>query len=146
MNRISVFVRRQRIKKLERWIMRAILAEAFFVALFPGVAAAAVLLGIVAWFFRLQIDNRFRLRSLPFDIPVIIFVVLGAISVFVSPARSFELITNYFGIVGIYILTYTLIGQNIRTQEQMLQLAKALALSAFLVVLYGYFQVWRRYC
>ncbi len=140
MNRISVFVRRQRIKKLERWTMRAILVEAFFLALFPSISAAAVLVGILTWFFRLQIDNRFRLRSLPFDIPVIIFVVLGAISVFVSPARSFELITNYFGIVGIYILTYTLIGQNIRTQEQMLQLAKALALSAFLVVLYGYFQ------
>ena len=140
MNRISVFVRRQRIKKLERWIMRAILAEAFFVALFPGVAAAAVLLGIVAWFFRLQIDSRFRMRSLPFDVPVIIFVTLGAISVFMSSARNFELIYNYCGIVGVYTLTYILIGQNIRSSEQMIRLAKALTLSAFLVVLYGYSQ------
>lgn len=140
MNRISVFVRRQRIKKLERWIMRAILIEAFFVALFPGVAAAAVLVGIMAWFFRLQIDSRFKMRSLTFDVPVIIFVTLGAVSVFLSSARSLELIYNYCGIVGVYILTYILVGQNIRTKEQMVRLAKALALSAFVVVMYGYFQ------
>ena len=140
MNRISVFVRRQRIKKLEIWTMRAILIEAFFLALFPGVAAAAVLVGVLAWFVRLQIDNRFRLRSLPLDVPVVIFIIFGAVSVFMSSARSFELIYNYCGIVGVYILTYILIGQNIRTQEQMIKVVKALALSAFLVVLYGYFQ------
>ena len=140
MNRISVFVRRQRIKKLERWTMRAILVEAFFLALFPSIAAAAVLIGIIAWFFRLQIDNRFKMRSLPFDVPVIIFIIFGAVSICLSSARSFELIYNYCGIVGVYVLTYVLIGQNIRTPEQFIQLAKALAASAFLVVLYGYFQ------
>lgn len=140
MNRISVFVRRQRIKKLELWTMRAILVEAFFLAIFPSVAAGAVVVGILAWFFRLQIDSRFKMRSLPFDVPVIIFLTLGAISVFSSSARTFELICNYCGIVGIYILTYILIGQNIRTQEQIIKLAKALTLSAFIVVLCGYFQ------
>jgi len=140
MNRISVFVRRQRIKKLEIWTQRAILAEAFFLALFPSAAAVAVLIGTLAWFFHLQIDSKFKFRSLPLDVPVIIFILFGAVSVFLSPARSLELIYNFCGIVGIYILTYILIGQNIRTKEQMIQLAKALTLSAFLVVLYGYFQ------
>ncbi len=140
MNRISVFVRRQRIKKLELWTMRAILVEAFFLALFPSVAAAAVLIGMITYFFRLQIDNRFKFRSLPFDVPVIIFILFGAVSVFMSPARSFELIYNFFGIVGLYILTYILVGQNIRSKEQMIKLAKALALSGFFVVMYGYFQ------
>lgn len=140
MNRISVFVRRQRIKKLETWTMRAILAEAFFIAIFPQAAAAAVMLGIIAWFFRLQIDSRFKLRALQFDIPVTIFAMLSAISVFMSSASSFELIYNYFGIFGVYLLTYVLIGQNIRTHEQIKTLAKALALSAFVVVMGGYFQ------
>ena len=140
MNRISVFVRRQRIKKLETWTMRAILVEAFFLALFPSVAAAAVVVGMIAWFFRVQIDSRFKLRSLPFDVPVIIFILFCTVSVFLSPARNFELIYNFFGIVGLYVLTYILIGQDIRTKEQMINLAKALALSAFFVVLYGYFQ------
>ena len=120
--------------------MRAIVAESFLVALSPSVASVAVLLGIIAWFFRLQIDSRFKMRTLPFDIPAAIFFILGAISVFNSSARDFELIYNYCGIVGIYFLTYILVGQNIRTPEQVKLLAKALAASAFLVVMWGYFQ------
>lgn len=120
--------------------MRAILIETFFLALFPSIAAAAVLVGIVAWFFRLQIDNRFKLRSLNFDIPATIFIICGMISVFSSPARSFELIYNYCAIVGVYALSYILVGQNIRTPEQLKNFAKALAASAFFVVMGGYFQ------
>ncbi|MBR6013041.1 MAG: O-antigen ligase family protein [Selenomonadaceae bacterium] len=140
MNRISVFVRRQRIKKLEIWTMRAILIETFFLALFPSIAAAAVLVGIVAWFFRLQIDNKFKLRSLSFDIPAAIFIICGAVSVFNSSARSFELIYNYCAIVGIYALSYILVGQNIRTSSQVKNFTKALAASAFFVVMGGFFQ------
>ena len=120
--------------------MRAILVEAFFLALFPSVAATAVFVGIVAWFFRLQIDSRFKMRSLPYDVPITIFVLLGAISVFLSPARSFTLIYNYCGLVGVYGLTYVLIGQNVRTYRQLKNLARALGASTLLVVLWGYFQ------
>lgn len=140
MNRINVFVRRQRIQKLEKWTMRAILAEAFLLAIFPQAAAAAAVFGIVLWFLRLHIDTKFKLRSLPFDLPVSIFIVLGALSVFMSPARSFELIYNYCGIVGLYGLTYLLIGQNIRTPEQVKELVKGLGAAAVVVVLVGYFQ------
>ena len=140
MNRISVFARRQRIKKLETWTIRAIAAEAFLLAIKPEFAAAAVLVGIVAWFFRLQIDKKFKMRSLPFDVPITIFVILGAVSVFMSPARNFELVYNYCGIVGIFILTYLLVGQNIRTTEHVKILAKSLAVSAVIVVAVGYFQ------
>ena len=140
MNRVNVFVRRQRIKKLEKWTMRAIIAEGFFIALYPSLAAAAVLFGTVTWFLRLQIDTKFKMRSLPFDVPVALFAFISAISVFCSSARDFPLIYHFFAFVGIYGLTYILIGQNIRTQEQMKSLVKALSFSALLVVLWGYFQ------
>lgn len=140
MNRISVFVRRQRIKKLETWTIRAIAAEAFLLAIKPELAALAVLVGIVAWFLRLQIDKKFKMRSLPFDLPVTIFVILGAVSVFMSPARNFELVYNYCGIVGVFVLTYLLVGQNIRTIEQVKILAKSLAAAAVVVVGVGLFQ------
>ncbi|MBQ7703883.1 MAG: O-antigen ligase family protein [Selenomonadaceae bacterium] len=140
MNRIDVFVRRQRIKNLENWTIRAIWAEAFFLPIFPSLAAAAVMFGITFWFFRLQIDTKFKIRSLPFDIPVSIFIMLGAISVFNSPARDFELIYNYCAVGGVYGLTYLLVGQNIRTAEQIKDLAKVLAASAVIVALGGYFQ------
>ncbi len=140
MSRIVVFVRRQRIKKLEIWTTRAILAEVFFLAIFPSAAAVAAMFGIVTWFLRLQIDTKFKMRSLPFDIPVTIFIMLGAVSVFMSPARNFELIYNYCSIVGLYGLTYLLVGQNIRTAEQFKDLAKTLGAAALIVVLIGYFQ------
>ncbi len=140
MNRVSVFVRRRRIEKLERWTLRAILAEAFFLALFPSVAAGAVIVGILTWFLRLQTDPRFKMRSLPFDVPVTIFVLIGAMSVFLSPARSFSLFYNYCGLVGIYGLTYILVGQNIRNYSQVKSFFAALGSSAILVVLWGYFQ------
>ena len=99
-----------------------------------------VIIGVITWFLRLQIDKRFKVRTLPFDIPITIFIMLGTVSVFMSPARNFELIYNYCGIVGIFALTYLLIGQNIRTHEQVKNLVTALAASAVIVVLYGYFQ------
>ena len=120
--------------------MRAIIAEGFFLALFPSLAAAAVVFGIVTWFLQKRIDTKLKMRSLPFDVPAGLFLIISTISVFASPARNFELIYQFFALVGIYFLTYILIGQNIRSREQVKQLVKALAFSALLVVLWGYFQ------
>ena len=89
MDRVSVFVRRRRIKNLEQWTLYAIITEAFFLALSPTVAAAAVMIGIITWFLRAQIDTKYKIRSLPFDVPVAIFLLIGALSVFLSSARSF---------------------------------------------------------
>ena len=140
MKRVNVFIRRQRIKKLEKWTMRAIVAECFFLAIFPTVAAAAVLFGTVAWVMRMRIDTKFKMRSLPYDAPAALFAFISAISVFMSSARSFELIYNFLAFVGIYGLTYLMIGQNIRTREHVRILVQTLAFSALLVVLWGYFQ------
>lgn len=140
MDKTNEFAQRLKIKRLEIWTIRAILAEAFFLAIFPSAAAAAVMAGIVFWFLRLQIDSNFKIRSLPFDIPVTIFILLGAVSVFNSPARDFELIYNYCAIAGLYGLTYLLIGQNIRTPAQIRNLATALGAAAVFVVFGGYFQ------
>ena len=140
MNRVSVFVRRRRIKNLEQWTLYAILTEAFFLALSPTVAAAAVMFGIITFFLRIQIDSKYKLRSLPFDVPVTIFLLIGAASVLFSTARSFELIYNYCTLVGIYGLTYFIVGQSVRTPAQVKSIAQALSASAILVVLWGFFQ------
>ena len=140
MKRINVFVRRQRIKKLENLTIAAICAEAFLLAISPYAAAAVIVLGFFTYFLRLQIDRKFKLRSLPFDMPVTIFLLMGAVSVFMSLVRDFDLIYNYCGVVGVFFLTYLLVGQNIRKPEHVKILAKSLAISALLVVLYGYFQ------
>ncbi len=120
--------------------MRAILFETFFVMMFPGLAAAGVFVGIVTWFLRVQTDTKFKIRSLNFDVPIVIFILFGVMSVFMSSAKSFPLIYNYCALMGVYILSYILVGQNIRTPEQIKIFAKAIAASGFFVVLYGYFQ------
>ena len=130
MDRVSVFARRQRIKNLEQWTLYAILVESFFLALSPTVAAAV----------RKQIDSRYKMLSLPFDVPVALFLLIGAASVMLSSVRSFELIYNYCTMVGMYGLTYLIVGQTIRTPAQVKQMAQALGASAILVVLWGFFQ------
>ena len=140
MDRVSVFARRQRIKNLEQWTLYAILAESFFLALSPTIAAAAVMFGVITWFLRKQIDSRYKMLSLPFDVPVALFLLIGAASVFLSSARNFELIYKYCTMVGMYGLTYLIVGQTIRTPAQVKQMVQALGLSAILVVLWGFFQ------
>lgn len=140
MNRVSVFARRRRIKNLEEWTTYAILAESFFLAFSPTIAAVAVMFGVITWFLRSQIDSHYKMRGLPFDVPVTIFLLIGAASVFLSSARSFELIYNYFMLVSIYGFTYLIVGQTIRTPAQIKQMIQALGASAVLVVLWGFFQ------
>ena len=140
LDRVSVFARRRRIKNLEEWTLYAILTEAFFLALSPSVASTAVVFGVITWFLRSRIDTKYKMRSLPFDVPVAIFLLIGAASVFLSSARSFELIYNYFSLVGIYGLTYLIVGQTIRTPAQIKYVAQAIGASAILVVLWGFFQ------
>ena len=140
MDRISVLARRRRIKNLEEWTLYAVLTEAFFLALSPAVASTAVVFGVIVWFLRSRIDSHYKIRSLPFDVPVTIFLLIGAVSVFMSSARSFELIYNYCSLVGVYALTYLIVGQTIQTSEQVKLVAKALGASAILVVLWGLFQ------
>ena len=121
--------------------MYAIVAESFFLALSPTLAAAAIMVGVVTWFLRCQIDSKYKIRSLPFDVPVTIFLLIGAASVLMSSVRSFALIYNYCMLVGIYALTYFVVGQTIRTPEQVKQMSQALAAGAVIVVLYALFQI-----
>ena len=140
MDRVSVFARRQRIRNLEQWTLYAILTESFFLALWSTAAAAAVMFGVITWFLRKQIDSRYKMLSLPFDVPVALFLLIGAVSVFVSSARSLQLIYNYCTMVGTFGLTYLIVGQTIRTPEQVKQMSRALFAAAILVVLWGFFQ------
>lgn len=140
MDRVSVLARRRRVKNLETWTLYAIFAEAFFLALWPTAAAAAVAFGVMTWFLRSRIDTHYKTRSLPFDVPIAIFLLLGAVSVLLSSARSFALIYNYCSLVGVYGLTYLIVGQTIRTPAQIKHVAQALGAAAILVVLWGFFQ------
>ena len=133
-------LRQQRHKRrMKKWITWAMMAEAFFIALSPSLATISLMVGILltVWRFRTVKDVQFR--HLPFDVPLALFVFLGAASIVVSPNHEFSFY-NYYNLVGVYALTYLLIGQNVRDAEQVRKIVMALGASAALVVLYGFYQ------
>ncbi len=135
----NLFILKRRIRQLDILIRRTILAEVFLLALWPSGAVAAMLVGTVCWMLRLRIDPKFHFRHLPFDAPIAVFVLLSAVSIVVSPDIGFSFY-NYYNLVGTYVLTYLLIGQNIRNRRQVGEVLLALAASALLVLAYGFYQ------
>ncbi len=117
----------------------ALLATAFFIALSPTAAVVTLLIGVVLWLVRWRMDPEVRFRRLPLDRPLLLFALIGAASILVSPDRFFSFY-NYINLVGVYLLTYLLTGQLVREEEQLRQVVEALALSAILVVAYGFYQ------
>ena len=140
MNIIGDFALRQRIKRYETWTMRAIWILGFFIVLFPSISTLALMCGMILWLLRLHVDKNFKLRPLPYDLPMGLFTLLCIASVIFSPVRSFELFYNLLVLAGTYILIYILVGQNIRTPDQVKNLMKGIGTAAIIVVFCGYFQ------
>ena len=140
------FQERRRVLRRRRWggrmarmMMYAVIAEAFLIPLAPLAAMVALLLGCGAMLLRLRIDRSFRLRRLPYDAPALLFVVIGLLSVAVAPDKAFSFY-NFYHLVPIYALTYLLAGQTLRKTRELQRVAFAMALSAALVILYGFYQ------
>ena len=140
------FQERRRVLRRRRWggrmarmMMYAVIAEAFLIPLAPLAAMVALLLGCAAMLLRLRIDRSFRLRRLPYDAPALLFVVIGLLSVAVAPDKAFSFY-NFYHLVPIYALTYLLVGQTLRKTRELQRVAAAMALSAALVILYGFYQ------
>ena len=119
--------------------MRCVLTECFFIALVPEIAATALVIGVILTLIKFKIVKKAAFRPLPLDVPVLIFIVLAGLSVFRSPDRGFSFY-NYYHLVGAYGLTYFFIGQNIGKTYQIKKIAIALAASAGLCLLYGFYQ------
>lgn len=125
---------------LRSWIFAMLLLEAFFIAISPIIAEISLGVGLLLWLIRLKRDPSSRyFRRLPFDLPLGIFVLIGAVSILVSPDKGFSLY-NYSNLVLVYLFTYLLAGQNIRNRDDVIKLVKVLFASAAISVLYGFYQ------
>lgn len=130
----------------DRWKRRAtaiawygLLAEVFFLPLSPSVATVALLIGIAGTVMRFYVDKEFHFRHLRFDVPAVLFVAVSGLSVLSSPDRGFSFY-NYYNLVGVYVLTYLLTGQNVREPGQMKSILRMACAAAVIVLLYGYYQ------
>lgn len=122
-----------------KWSWMFVLAEAFLLALFPPAATAALLIAVVLTGLRFRVDKDFKFRHLPFDVPAALFVLLSALSIAVSPDKAFSFY-NWYNLVGVYVLTYFVVGQNLRSLRQVKELLAVLAAAAVAVILYGFYQ------
>ena len=140
------FRERRRARRRHRWgarlgrcMMYAAIAEAFLIPLVPLAAMAALLVGCTAILLRLCIDRNFHLCRLPYDAPALLFAFIAFLSVFIAPDVSFSLY-NFSHLVPIYVATYLLVGQTVRTQHEAERMTLAMAAAAGIVILYGFYQ------
>ncbi len=136
---IDMLRQKRRQKQLEKWVQWAMMAEAFFVALSPSLATVALMAGILLTVWKFRMEKKKEFRHLPYDVPIALFVVLSAASVLVSPDKGFSFY-NYYHLVGVYVFTYLLIGQNVTNAEQVKKIVLSLGASAVFVLLYGFYQ------
>ena len=126
-------------ERYKKWSWQFVLAEAFLLPLLPSAATAALLIASVLTVLRFRTDAEFKFRQLPFDVPAALFILLSALSIMVSPDKGFSFY-NWYNLVGVYVLTYFVVGQNLRSVQQVKELLVVTAMAAVLVVLYGFYQ------
>ena len=124
---------------LKNWTENALYAEAFLLALWPTGATIALLAGVALLLVRFRMEKDFNFRHLPLDVPVVLFALLGAASIIMSPDKGFSFY-NYYNLVGVYLLTYFLAGQVLREGRQVRMLLAVIGAAACLVIMYGFYQ------
>ena len=125
--------------RFAKWSWNFVLAEAFLLALHPPAATAALLIATVLTVLHFRTDEDFKFRQLPFDVPVALFVFLSGVSIIVSPDKGFSFY-NWYNLVGVYVLTYFVVGQNVRSVRQVKELLLVIGMAAVFVLLYGFYQ------
>ena len=125
--------------RFAKWSWNFVLAEAFLLALHPPAATAALLIATVLTVLHFRTDEAFKLRQLPFDVPVALFVFLSGVSIMVSPDKGFSFY-NWYNLVGVYVLTYFVVGQNVRSVRQVKEMLLVIGMAAVFVLLYGFYQ------
>ena len=125
--------------RFAKWSWNFVLAEAFLLALHPPAATAALLIATVLTVLHFRTDEDFKFRQLPFDVPVALFVFLSGVSIMVSPDKGFSFY-NWYNLVGVYVLTYFVVGQNVRSVRRVKELLLVIGMAAVFVLLYGFYQ------
>jgi putative inorganic carbon (HCO3(-)) transporter len=120
-------------------IEHCILAVAFFLPLSIDVTTVFLIAGVVTWLGKMLISLDFALKRSPFDGLVVLFILISAASVLVSPDRNFSFY-NYYHLMGRYIFIYYLVINNIHSLEQVKRLVWTVLSSALVVTGYGFYQ------
>ncbi|MCR5560195.1 MAG: hypothetical protein K6F62_07615, partial [Schwartzia sp.] len=75
MRDLKAMRRKRNLISIENLAFKALQAEAFLLALSPGAATIAMLIGFALWLICWKIDDDVHFRHLPFDKPISIAMV-----------------------------------------------------------------------
>lgn len=135
--------RRQRnIRSFETVSFYALCLVVFFAGLFPLLATFFLMVSAFFWAIRWIIDIKFSRQSLhflPFSGALIVFLIMSACSILMSPDVAFSFY-NWTHLVGFYAIAYFLTSQVVHDEKQLRVMTFAFGLSAFFIVIYGFFQ------
>lgn len=116
-----------------------LLAGVFFLPLFLPAAVFCLLASGALWLGRMLWTGEIRLRRTPLDAWIAGFAALAAVSVSQS-AHAAAGWYNYICLVGLYLLTYILVAQTVRTRSDAVRIVTVLLASAAVVCIWGLLQ------
>ena len=116
-----------------------LLAGVFFLPLFLPAAVFCLLVSGVLWLGRMLWKGEIRLRRTPLDVWILGFATLAALSVSQS-AHAAAGWYNFTCLVGLYLLTYVLVAQTVRTRSDAVRIVTVLLVSAAVVCVWGLLQ------
>ena len=116
-----------------------LLAGVFFLPLFLPAAVFCLLASGALWLSRMIWTGEIRLRRTPLDGWIVAFAALAAVSVSQSTHAAAGWY-NYTCLVGLYLLTYFLVAQTVRTRSDAVRIVTALLVSAAVVCIWGLLQ------
>lgn len=135
----SIFRAKGLLSRLKDLSLYALFAEAFFIGISPTAAEIALIIGFLAFLYRWKADETFHVKRPKLFWPITVFAVCGLLSIPGSPDPGFSFY-NFYNLVGVYLMTYILVTQVLQEVDDVKNLFRALATSAFFVVGYGLFQ------
>lgn len=124
---------------MDKMIEYCIVALVFFLPISADISTGFLIAGVAAWLGKMVLSREFAVKRSPFDIFIVIFLVISTASIFVSPDREFSFY-NYYHLMGRYVFLYYLVISNVQTTEQLKRLIQTVLASAVAVMFYGFYQ------
>lgn len=135
----NIFTSDKTMRSVQEVIIYSLVLEAFFISLFPVVAEISLLIGFLFFLYKWKFKADFHYKKTKFFWPITVFTVCGLISITGSPDPGFSFY-NFYNLVGVYLITYIMVTQNVDEYSDVNKIMYALAWSMTLVIGYGFFQ------
>ena len=135
---MNIFRKKMYAQDCKKMMFYSLLLTVFFLPFSDVIATYTLFLG---WFFFIIkiFFSGWQWRKTMLDFPIVIFAVMGILSVINAPEKMFS-IYNWTHLVGKYILIYYLTIQTITGKKQIKEIMLASAVAAAGVIAYGFVQ------